>query len=202
MTFCAVSRILYLSREIAWEIYDPQFFLLILLRFVWQICMTLQNVYLHHHHRCCLQLDIVKEEGEWSKTEIETKTETETVTERIVAKSRETVMQTFELIYCKLSEYYGFAILDDCLWYLMQTFCISLCVCACVRPSFTSYICIYKCKPPAQVWHWQLFHSFDIYRCYNPLALFLSLYLYFWVTIITTLCLCECWCLWLSFSFV
>lgn len=36
-------------------------------------------------------------------------------------------MQTFEMIYCKLSEYYGFAVLDGWLWYLIQIRCVCMC---------------------------------------------------------------------------
>lgn len=66
-------------------------------------------------------------------------------------KKREIAMQTFEMIYYKLSEYYGFAVLDGWLWYLIQT-----------------------------RWHrspdqdWQLFRLFDIYRCFDSLEPWLS----------------------------
>lgn len=104
-------------------------------------------------------------------------------------------MQTFELIYRKLSEYYGFAILDEWLWYLMQTFCISVSVFVCVYAPLSLCIFVaYKCKPPAQVQHWQLFYSFDIYRCFNaPPSHCFSLSLYFCATIVyMNVDVCEC----------
>lgn len=122
--------------------------------------MTLQNIYLHH--RCCLQLDKAAKRSHNSQSE--ERRVNEWVDSKWIwggkqvrqqkekwswgkesAEKREIAMQTFQVIYYMLSEYYGFAVLDSSLIF------------------HSNIVYVYEASHEYQ--GWQLFLLFDIYRC-------------------------------------